>query len=70
MRVEPSIGPLTPPTFPPVFFISIFAGDLVGKFVVKLPLLTMGVGLAKEFVVAWVVLGFVLGVDLVVVIFC
>ena len=59
MKVEPSIGPLTPPTFPPVFFISIFAGDLVGKFVVKLPLLNVGAGLAKEFVVAWVVLGFV-----------
>jgi hypothetical protein len=59
MKVEPSIGPLTPPTFPPVFFISIFVGDLVGKFVVKLPLLNVGAGLAKDFVVAWVVLGFV-----------
>ena len=70
MRVEPSIGPLTPPTFPPVFFISIFAGDLVGKFVVKLPLLTLDAGLSKDLVVAWVLLGFVLGVDLVVTIFC
>ena len=64
MYVEPSVGPLTPLKFPPVFFISRFTEDLVGRLVVRFPLATEG------FVGVWVLLGFVVEVDFAAVVLC
>ena len=75
MNAEPSVGPLTPPTFPPVFLTSIFVGPLVGKLVVRVPLVTEVLGFAwglafEDFVGVWLVLGFVIEADFVEVMLC